>query len=157
ESFWHARRGAGAVEVDWETGPLAGLDDAAIRAHQVRALEQGRRHRHRDDGDVEQALAGGRTYSAEYAVPYLAHATMEPMNATVWFHDGGCEAWVPSQGPDMARQAICDLSGLPRERVQVHSTYAGGGFGRRATVEYVVEAAEIARRTDRPVKLVWTR
>lgn len=157
ETFWHARRGAEALEVEWEPGPLAGLDDAAVRAHQVRALEQGRRHRHRDDGDVEPVLDRDQGHAAEYAVPYLAHATMEPMNATVWFREGGCEAWVPSQGPDLARQAICDLSGLPRERVQVHSTYAGGGFGRRSTMEFVVEAAEVARRTDRPVKLVWTR
>jgi isoquinoline 1-oxidoreductase/isoquinoline 1-oxidoreductase beta subunit len=158
DSYWHARRGADALVVEWEDGPLAGIDDAAIRDGQAAVLDRDRGHRVRDDGDAAAAIASAvRIVEAEFHLPYLAHATMEPMNATIWFHDGGCEAWVPNQGPDMVRQVICDMSGLPRERVIVHTTYAGGGFGRRATMEYVVEAAVIALRADRPVKLVWSR
>jgi CO/xanthine dehydrogenase Mo-binding subunit len=82
---------------------------------------------------------------------------MEQMNATVWFRDGGCEAWIPTQGPDVARQAICEVSDLPRAAVTVHPTWVGGGFGRRFIVDYVTEAAEIARRVPGPVQLVWTR
>lgn len=158
ETFWHAQQGANALTIEWSTGPLAGISSASIRVEQGKQLDAADTHRVRDDGDTDQALqAAARLVEAEYWLPYLAHATLEPMNATIWFHDGGCEAWVPSQGPDMVRQVICDMSGLPREQVRVHTTYAGGGFGRRATMEYVVEAVEIARHTTRPVKLMWTR
>jgi isoquinoline 1-oxidoreductase subunit beta len=158
ETFWHAQQGANALGVEWSSGPLAGTSSASIRAEQGRRLDAGGAHRVRDDGDTGKALqSAGQVLEAEYWLPYLAHATLEPMNATVWFHDGACEAWVPSQGPDMVRQVICDMSGLPRESVKVHTTWAGGGFGRRATMEFVVEAVEIARRAARPVKLMWTR
>lgn len=158
QSFWHAQQGAHALSAEWSDGPLAGVSSASIRAEQGRRLDTGDAHRVRDDGDTDQTLqSAAQVLEAEYWLPYLAHATLEPMNATIWFHDGGCEAWVPSQGPDMVRQVICDMSGLPRERVQVHTTYAGGGFGRRATMEFVVEAVEVARHTARPVKLMWTR
>ena len=158
ETFWHAQQGANALTVKWSTSPLAGVSSTSIRVEQGKRLDAADKHRVRDEGDTDQALqAAAQTLKAEYWLPYLAHATLEPMNATVWFHDGGCDAWVPSQGPDMVRQVICDMSGLAREQVRVHTTYAGGGFGRRATMEYVVEAAEIARHTTRPVKLMWTR
>ncbi len=158
DSFWHARRGAAALTVDWRPGPLAGVSSATIRAEQGRQLSARRGHRVRDDGDAARVIEdSGRRVEAEYWLPYLAHATMEPPGATVWFHDGGCEAWVATQAPDLVRQAICEISGLPRARVTVHATYAGGGFGRRATADYVLEAAAIARQLDRPVRLVWTR
>jgi CO/xanthine dehydrogenase Mo-binding subunit len=158
ETFWHAQQGAKALTVEWSASPLVGISSASIRAEQGKLLDTGDAYRVRDDGDTDQALQSAtRELEAEYWLPYLAHATLEPMNATVWFHDGGCEAWVPSQGPDMVRQVICDMSGLPREKVEVHTTYAGGGFGRRATMEFVVEAVEVARRVTRPVKLMWTR
>ena len=158
ETFWHAQEGAKALAVEWSSGPLAGVSSASIRAEQGKRLDAADAFRVRDDGDTGPALdAAAQTLEAEYWLPYLAHATLEPMNTTVWFHEGGCEAWVPSQGPDMVRQVICDMSGLPRESVEVHTTYAGGGFGRRATMEFVVEAVEIARHHTRPVKLMWTR
>ena len=158
ETFWHAQQGARALTVEWDAGPLAGVSSASIRAEQGRRLDVGKARRVRDDGDTDKALqVAAQGVEAEYWLPYLAHATMETMNATVWFHDDGCEAWVPSQGPDMVRQVICDMSGLTRDQVRVHSTYAGGGFGRRATMEFVIEAVEIARRSARPVKLIWTR
>jgi CO/xanthine dehydrogenase Mo-binding subunit len=158
EGFWPARTAAGRLDVEWLPGPLAGFHTADVRARQATALEAGDAGRVRDDGDVDAAFdRGGRVIAAEYHVPYLAHATLEPMNATLWFRDDGCEAWVPSQGPDMVRQVICDMTGLARAQVRVHTTLAGGGFGRRATVDYVIEAVEIARRFRQPVQLVWTR
>lgn len=158
ESFWHAQRGAAAIVARWDDGPLKGVSTETIRAGQARQLDAAEGHRVRNEGDVEAALVGAsRVVEAEYALPYLAHACMEPMNATVWFHDGGCEAWVPNQGPDIVRQTLCDVSGLKRDDVTVHSTYAGGGFGRRATMEFVLEAGVIALQTDRPVKLIWPR
>jgi len=158
DSFWHASQGAAALRVEWEAGPLAGFDSSALPARQAAALDAERGRRVRSDGDPGKAFATAeRQLAAEYRIPYLAHATLEPMNATIWFHDDRCEAWIPSQAPDMARQIICDMSGLPRERVSVHTTYAGGGFGRRASLDFVVEAAAIARGVDRPVQLIWTR
>jgi CO/xanthine dehydrogenase Mo-binding subunit len=158
DTFWQATRGVAALQVAWEDGPLAGLDGAVVRRRQAAALDAERGRRARGDGDVDAAeAAAARLLEAEYATPYLAHATMEPMNATVWFHDGRCDAWVPSQGPDLVRQVICDMSGLRRAQVDVRTPYAGGGFGRRACLDYVVEAVAIALKSSAPVMLAWTR
>jgi isoquinoline 1-oxidoreductase/isoquinoline 1-oxidoreductase beta subunit len=154
--FWTARRGANALAVTWTDGPLIGVYTDSIHAAQRQILATDRVHEVRDEGDIAAVPVDG-WLDAEYRLPYLAHATLEPMNATVWFRDGVCEAWVPTQGPDLARQAICAVSGLSREQVTVHATWSGGGFGRRATVDYVSEAAEIAWRVRKPVQLVWTR
>ena len=111
ETFWHAQQAARALTVEWSSGPLAGVSSASIRAEQGKRLDAADAFRVRDDGDTGPALdAAAQTLEAEYWLPYLAHATLEPMNATVWFHDGGCEAWVPSQGPDMVRRAAARLS-----------------------------------------------
>ncbi len=157
-NFWEARQAAAAIVVEWEPGPLAGVSSHSIRVEQGRQLDAQAGHRVRNDGAVDESLSGAaRVLEAEYWVPYLAHAPLEPMNATVWFRDGRCEAWIPTQAPDVARQTICEVSGLPRSAVTVHATWVGGGFGRRAIADYVTEAAEIARRVSGPVKLVWTR
>jgi isoquinoline 1-oxidoreductase/isoquinoline 1-oxidoreductase beta subunit len=93
----------------------------------------------------------------EFFVPYLAHATMEPMNATVHLTDAHCDIWAPVQAPDLARQVACDMTGLSRSQVRVHTTFIGGGFGRRALNDFIAEAVAIAMRTDGPIKLIWTR
>jgi len=158
ENFWQAQQAAAAIDAEWEPGPLAGVSSASIRAEQGRQLDSQSGHRIRDDGEADAAFSGAaRILEAEYWVPYLAHATMEPMNATVWLHDGRCEAWVPTQAPDIVRQMICDVTDLPRPAVTVHPTLVGGGFGRRASMDYVTEAAEIARHVPVPVKLIWSR
>ena len=158
ETFWQARQAAAAVRAEWEPGPLAGISSVSIRAEQGRQLDVQSGHRVRDDGAPDDAFStAARVVEAEYWLPYLAHAPLEPMNATVWFHDGGCEAWVPTQAPDIARQMICEVSGLSRTAVTVHATLVGGGFGRRAIMDYVTEAAEIGKRIAGPVKLIWTR
>ncbi|MCC5794881.1 MAG: xanthine dehydrogenase family protein molybdopterin-binding subunit [Chromatiales bacterium] len=158
DTFWHAARGVAALDVQWSSGSLEGLDLVKVRELQSEALDTKRGLRARRDGNLDRALTeASRGFAAEYTTPYLTHATLEPMNATVWFHDGRCEAWLPSQAPDMARQVICDMSGLPRERVTVHTPFSGGGFGRRASLDWVVEAVAIALQSDRPVRLVWTR
>ncbi len=158
DNSWQALKAVAAIEVEWEPGPLTGVSSASIRTEQGRQLDVQAGHRVRDDGAADEAFAtAARVLEAEYWVPYLAHAPMETMNATLWFRDGTCEAWVPTQSPDVARQMICEVSGLPRAAVTVHATMVGGGFGRRAIEDYVTEAAEIARRVPGPVKLVWTR
>lgn len=157
-SFWQARQAAAAVTAVWEPGPLAGVSSSSIRTEQGRQLDLQPGLRVRDDGATDEAFGkAAQILEAEYWLPYLAHAPLEPLNATVWFRDGRCEAWIPTQAPDLARQAICEVADLPREAVTVHATLMGGGFGRRALVDYVTEAAEIARRVPGPVRLVWTR
>jgi CO/xanthine dehydrogenase Mo-binding subunit len=158
ETFWHARRGADALEIKWAAGPVAGLSTASVHAEQRRRLASERGRRVRDDGDADAVLRGaGERVEAEYRFPYLAHAAMEPMNCTVSLQAGSAEVWAPNQGPDMVRQAVCAMTGLARDRVTVHSTFCGGGFGRRALMDYVIEAVGIAQQVGRPVKLVWTR
>ncbi|MEO7386897.1 MAG: molybdopterin cofactor-binding domain-containing protein [Gammaproteobacteria bacterium] len=158
DDFWQARSAAAAIKADWDSGQLAGVSSDSIRREQGRRLDTQTGHRIRDDGAADEAFsAAAQVLEAEYWVPYLAHAPLEPLNATVWFHDGGCEAWVSTQAPDLVRQMVCEVSGLPRAAVTVHATWVGGGFGRRAIMDYITEAAEIARQVSGPVKLMWTR
>ena len=97
-----------------------------------------------------RARAG--SWTAEYTTPFVAHMTMETMNATVRLGADSCEIWSPVQAPDLARQVACDLTGLRRDQVTVHTTLAGSGFGRRALMDYVAEAVSIAKQLDRPVQ-----
>ena len=112
----------------------------------------------RNDGDVKSALSQAhKQVRAEYILPYLSHATMETMNCTAHVRSDGCDIWVPTQGQTRALQAATKITGLKPEQIQVHTTYVGGGFGRRALVEHVEEAVQIAKDTGRPIKLVWSR
>ncbi|MET0168757.1 MAG: molybdopterin cofactor-binding domain-containing protein, partial [Aliihoeflea sp.] len=115
----------------------------------------------RDDGDVENAFADApreRMVEAEYRVPFLAHAAMEPMNATARFRDGQLEVWAPNQSPTLTRMACAREAGISQENCRVHTTSLGGAFGRRLEVDYAVFATRLAMETDgRPVKVIWTR
>jgi len=112
----------------------------------------------RDDGDAEQALAkAGRRVEAVYEVPYLAHACMEPMNCTARLSAEGCDIWVPTQGQTRTHKTAMRLTGLPAHKVRVHTTYLGGGFGRRGEQDFVIDALETARAVGAPVKVMWTR
>ena len=96
-------------------------------------------------------------HQAVYEVPYLAHATMEPQNTTASFKDGACEIWSPNQGPDICQALAADALGISRDKVTVHTTLMGGGFGRRGIPDFVPEAALVSRHVKRPVKLIWSR
>lgn len=158
DSFWHARRGVEALRIAWSPGPVAGVSTASVHGEQRRLLATEAGSRARDDGDADATFAAAtEVLEAEYAFPYLAHATMEPMNCTVALADDHAEVWAPSQAPDSVREVVCRLTGLSRAQVTVHSTYCGGGFGRRALVDYVAEAVQVAREVRQPVKLAWTR
>ncbi|MBD3646072.1 MAG: xanthine dehydrogenase family protein molybdopterin-binding subunit, partial [Pseudomonadales bacterium] len=95
---------------------------------------------------------------ATYEVPYLAHATMEPQNSTARFTDDGiCEIWSPNQGPDVVQALVAEALDMPRSKIVVHTTLLGGGFGRRGIPDFAVDAAEIARQVEKPVKVIWSR
>jgi isoquinoline 1-oxidoreductase beta subunit len=159
DHFWAAKRGRDALAVEWDLGPRAGLDTAELRAS---FREQAKRPglNAAAGGDAERALAGAAApLTAEYAVPYLAHAPMEPLNCTVRQTAGGCEVWTGTQFQTVDQQRVAAIFGVKPEQVVIHTTFLGGGFGRRANLlsDFVVEAAHVAKGLDRPVKLVWTR
>ena len=157
DTYWHATKAARSVNVTWDKGPLGALDSDGIRAAWVEMAKQDGRTI-RDDGDAKGALTkAASVHDAVYEVPYLAHATMEPQNTTAWFHDGACEIWSPNQGPDVSQALAADALGIPRDKVTVHTTLMGGGFGRRGIPDFVPEAALVSRQVKRPVKLIWSR
>jgi len=156
EHFWAALQGRKALEIDWVPGPAAKLDSAAIRARMAEQVDSGTSGR--ADGDAGQALAGAaKTVEAVYEVPYLAHACMEPMNCTAHVRADGCDIWVPTQGQTGTQATAMRLTGLPADKVRVHTTFLGGGFGRRGEQDFVVDAIECSLAVGAPVKVIWTR
>ena len=153
---WSALRGRDQLSVEW-SGEQTGLDSAAISARLRRELDRPG-HEVKRVGDVNAGLASAtRTIEAIYDVPFLAHATMEPMNCTAHVEHDRCTVWAPTQAPGWNRRAVAELTGLPAERVEIHRTFLGGGFGRRSHQDFVTEAVEISRAVRKPVKVVWTR
>ena len=152
-----AKKGLAALVIEWDDGPHAKLTTEAIAAELEQAtLKPGAVAQ--NIGDVDRAMASAATkVEATYQVPFLAHATMEPMNCTVHVRKDGCEIWVGSQALARAQAAAAKTAGLPLDKVVVHNHLIGGGFGRRLEADGVVRAVEIAKHVDGPVKVVWTR
>jgi isoquinoline 1-oxidoreductase subunit beta len=152
-----AKKGLAALVIEWDDGPHAKLDTQAI----VGELEQATLNAGavaQNIGDVDKAMASAVTkVEATYQVPFLAHATMEPMNCTVHVRKDGCEVWVGSQALARAQAAAAKVTGLPLDQIVVHNHLIGGGFGRRLEADGVTRAVEIAKHVDGPVKVVWTR
>lgn len=156
DGYWQARRAAQKITVTWRPAALA-MDDASIAGALDAALRQPGSPARRD-GDVDAALkAAGKTLEATYRLPFLAHACLEPMNATAHVQGDRCEIWAPTQGQTRSRDAAAALLGISRERVTVHTTYLGGGFGRRFEVDFVLDAVALSRAVGAPVKVVWSR
>jgi isoquinoline 1-oxidoreductase beta subunit len=156
DHFWAAQQGRDALQVEWDLGPDAQLNSAAISARLAELVDSGSVGR--IDGNAERALENaGRRVEAVYEVPYLAHACMEPMNCTAHVRVDGCDIWVPTQGQARTHDTAVSLTGLPEEKVQVHTTYLGGGFGRRGEQDFVIDAIETSRAVGAPVKVLWTR
>ena len=157
DHMWAAKQGSAALEIRWEDGPNAKVSTADVVEGLAKASETAGVTA-RQDGDPASALAGAaKKVEAVYESPFLAHATMEPMNCTVHVRRDGCEVWTGSQVLTRARAAVAKVTGLPLEKVVVHNHFLGGGFGRRLEVDYVTQAARIAKQVDAPVKVVWTR
>jgi isoquinoline 1-oxidoreductase subunit beta len=154
---WAAMQGARAVNIDWGTLPAPlSTDDLFQRI--VAAFEGARNSRMRNDGDVDRALAGAGVIEAEYRLPFLAHSTMEPMNATALFQDGRLELWAGNQTPRIQAQKVAEVVGLTEADVTVHTPLMGGGFGRRLESDYSVIAAMAAMaEPGTPVQVVWSR
>jgi isoquinoline 1-oxidoreductase subunit beta len=157
--FWAANLGRRALEVVWDEGPLAGLSTAGMREDYAR-MSRTPGALARKEGDGEAALArAAQKIEAEYEVPYLAHAMMEPLNCVVDLRDHGCEIWTGTQFQTVDQGAAARAAGLKPEEVKIHTLLLGGGFGRRANphADFVVEAVRVAQAAGKPVKVVWTR
>src|SRR5207245_964448 len=145
---------------DWDLGPGATLDSAALlQDYRDKAKSKGPGIA-AQKGDAEAALAtAAKRVVAEYDVPYLAHATMEPLNCAVRLADGACEIWTGTQFQTMDQMSAARIAGVPQENVSIHTQFLGGGFGRRATPasDFVSEAVHVAKAAGVPVKTVWTR
>ncbi len=183
DHFWAAKLGRDALKIDWDLGPGASLDSATLREEYskltgvkgkpvpkeaevppvppaMRGLAATKGARAADAGNVATALAkAAKTIEAEYAVPYLAHAPMEPLNATVRISASKCEIWTGTQFQTVDQQVAAKITGLKPDQVEIHTTFLGGGFGRRATPtsDFVAEAVQVANAAGAPVKTVWTR
>jgi isoquinoline 1-oxidoreductase beta subunit len=157
EHYWAARKGLEAANPKFDDGPHASLTTADVVAALAKASErQGAVAK--NEGDVTSALANAATkVDATYEAPFLAHATMEPMNCTVEVKADGCDIWVGTQIPTVAQQAVAQTLGLKPEAVRLHNHLLGGGFGRRLEYDFIVQAALIAKQAKQPVKVVWSR
>lgn len=163
DRYWQALQGRRKLVIRWDDGPLVALTDETIGARMREIAEGDEGGVARNEGDAPSVLAAGSVLEAEYEAPFLAHATMEPMNCTVDPRSG--EMWGPTQfqdGPFMidgggARGRLASGLGRGPNHAKVHTTRLGGGFGRRLEVDYVIEATEVARRAGVPVQVIWTR
>jgi isoquinoline 1-oxidoreductase beta subunit len=157
---WAAMQGRAALVVEWDDGPNASYDSAAYR-RTLEAAVQASAAPVRNDGNALQVLQqvpAARRHAAQYHVPHLAHAPMEPPSATARVTDAGCEIWTSVQNPPAAQAGAAAALGLKPEQVKVHALLLGGGFGRKSKPDYVTEAVLVAKTLPgTPVKLVWTR
>jgi isoquinoline 1-oxidoreductase beta subunit len=152
-----AKKGLAALKIEWDDGPHARLNTDNI-AQQLATATLSAGAVAQNNGDAEKAMAAAVTkVEAIYQVPFLAHATLEPMNCTAHVRKDGCEIWVGSQALARAQAGAAKTLGLPLDKVVVHNHLIGGGFGRRLDVDGVIRTVEIAKQVDGPVKVVWTR
>ncbi|TLY43514.1 MAG: xanthine dehydrogenase family protein molybdopterin-binding subunit [Nitrospirae bacterium] len=157
DHMWAAKQGLAVLDIRWDEGPNAQLTTADI-VQQLEAASRKPGVVARKEGDVTQAMAqAAKKVEAVYQMPFLAHATMEPMNCTVHVRKDGCEIWVGTQVQTRAEATAAEVTGFPPEKVQVHNHLLGGGFGRRLEADLITQAVQIGKQVAGPVKVVWTR
>jgi isoquinoline 1-oxidoreductase subunit beta len=159
DSWWRAKSAVQALRVTWNDAGHGGLSTSAIRDFVRTGLDATSAQIGRTDGDLAAGFASAtQRVQADYTVPFLAHATMEPQTCTAHVRPDGVEIWVPTQDASTALVTAALAAGVPDTKVVVHRTLLGGGFGRRGTIqEYIRQAVLIAKEVEQPVKLVWTR
>lgn len=161
KNSWAAFKAAQAIEVEWEAASYPTTTDAMMEIARNTAIDTDPGSALRDDGDTAQSIANAAPdtiIQAQYDVPFLAHATMEPMNATAQFANGKLEIWAPNQAPTIIQTVCAGALGITNDDVTVNTTFLGGGFGRRGEIDFALYAALIAKHADsKPVKVTWTR
>ncbi len=158
DTTYIAMQGRKALQIDWDYGPATAESSETLRK-QFRKLVDSNMKVVLNQGDADSALsnAAEKKIECDYELPFQAHATMEPMNCTMHIQSDRAEAWAPTQAPDLVQAVIRQLTGLAPEKIQVHTTFMGGGFGRRYQWDFPTEATQIAKQVGKPVQLVWSR
>ena len=155
---WRAMKAAETIQCKWGPADYPTTTEKLMAETAASFVEDRRDSQFRDDGDVNAALENATAIEAEYRVPILAHATMEPMSAVAWLRDGKLDVWAGTQAPTVARDAAAEISGLGIDAIEIHTVYLGGGFGRRAESDFIKQAVALAKETDgKPVSLMWSR
>ncbi|GBR47702.1 xanthine dehydrogenase family protein molybdopterin-binding subunit [Gluconobacter roseus] len=156
-SYWAARKGLAVLKINWMkgSGPVVSssdirtiLQDSAQSVSEIMAL---------NDLGTDAALERGKHVESTYELPFLAHAPMEPLNATVHVRSNGCDVWVGTQVPTRARKAVSKVTGLPEDKIAIHNHMIGGSFGRRLSTDFIEQAVQFASHISRPVKFIWSR
>lgn len=156
DHMWAAKQGLAALKIDWDYGANANVMQEDLYAAQAKAAD-GAGVVAQKVGDAAGRLKDGTVYDAEFELPYLAHAPMEPINGTAHFKGDSCEIWVGTQAPGMAQAGAAQALGLKPEQVTINNHLIGGGFGRRLEVDGVIKVARIAQQVEGPVKIIWSR
>ncbi len=158
QGYWQAEQALEQLPIEFTDDHAGSVDQASIFAQFAQTLDSEEGNADRVAGDAAAAFGqAASVVEAEYRVPYLAHACMEPLNATARIENGLCEVWTGSQNPLGFRAAVAAALEMPLEQVRVHNQYLGGGFGRRAQPDYALQSARIALAVGRPVTLIWSR
>ena len=161
DSTWAAIKGRRALKVEWNDGAHAGFESEAFKQQMLATVKQtGKVFRNHGNVDAEfaaSAKAGGKVIEAIYYTPMAAHASMEPPAAVAEFNGGKATIWAPTQNPQAVQEAVSAALGIKKEDVICHVTLLGGGFGRKSKPDYAAEAAVLARKLGKPVKVIWTR
>jgi isoquinoline 1-oxidoreductase beta subunit len=159
ETTYIAMEGRKKLKIEWDEGAAATESTESLRKEFRRVVDSSMKVII-NDGDVDAALAktpGEKRVACDYELPFQAHATMEPMNCTVHIENGSAEVWAAHQAPDMVQMVVGKVAGIAPDKIKVHATLMGGGFGRRYQADFPTEATQIAKRVNRPVQLVWSR
>ena len=157
DNTWAAMQGRRALDIKWDEGPNAALSSAEI-SKQLAAGAERPGPVARKEGDVDAGLASAATkFEVNYEVPFLAHATMEPMNCTAHVRADRCDVWAPTQAQTSSQNMAAKITGLDISAVFIHTTFLGGGFGRRFEADFIGEAVEVSKAIGGPVKVTWSR
>jgi isoquinoline 1-oxidoreductase subunit beta len=158
DSTYAALKGRDALKVQWGAGSHPDMNDASIEKHFMEGVDKQGAVVPATKGDAKKALAeAAKKVEAVYYVPFVTHATMEPMNCTAYVQEDRCDIWVPTQGQTGTRMTAAGVLKMPPEKIHVHTTLLGCGFGRRSRSEWVVDAVSCSKAVGKPVKVVWTR
>ena len=158
DNLWAAMEGRKALKVEWDDSGFKHLGTEELYSQMKSDLKSGKSLNFKSKGNVEASLNKSENkLDALYETPYQSHSCMEPLNCTAWYRPDQCEVWGPIQGPDWIQEDLSEKLGLPLEKVTVHMTFLGGGFGRKAFTDYPHEAVMISKEIKAPVQVIWSR